>query len=68
MSGVSARDTFADRPYCAPASSGGEIAPRELAEFSSWFEAYAAARFDAAIERDAKSGALDRLAEAAAKD
>ena len=39
---------------------------KELAEFSAWFEAYAAGRFDAAIERDAISGSLERLARSAA--
>ena len=36
-----------------------------MAEFSAWFEAYAAERFDAAIKRDAESGALKLLAQAA---
>jgi hypothetical protein len=40
----------------------------ELSEFATWFEAYIADRFDAAIERDAKSGALDRFAEAALRE
>ena len=40
----------------------------ELAEFRAWFEAFEAARFDEKIERDAKSGKLDRLAEQAAAD
>lgn len=44
------------------------LPPRELAEFTAWFEAYAADRFDAAIERDALNGALDRLGDQALTD
>jgi hypothetical protein len=40
----------------------------ELAKFRAWFEAFDAARFDEKIERDAKSGKLDRLAEEAMAD
>jgi hypothetical protein len=40
---------------------------KELAEFSAWFENYAAERFDEAIERDARSGALRRLVEEATR-
>ncbi len=40
-----------------------KLAPNELAAFRAWFEAFDAQRFDQAIERDAKSGKLDRLAE-----
>jgi hypothetical protein len=43
-----------------------QLAPRELARFRAWFEAFDANRFDAAIERDAKAGKLDALAEALA--
>jgi hypothetical protein len=42
-----------------------ELPPKELARFRAWFEAFDADRFDAAIERDAKSGKLDGLAEEA---
>jgi hypothetical protein len=35
----------------------------ELARFRAWFEQFDAARFDQKIERDAKAGKLDRLAE-----
>jgi hypothetical protein len=42
-----------------------QLAPRELARFRAWFEAFDADRFDAAIERDAKAGKLDALAEEA---
>ena len=44
------------------------LAPDELAQFRAWFEAFEADRFDARIERDAKSGKLDGLAEQASKD
>jgi hypothetical protein len=40
-----------------------ELPPDQLAEFRAWFEAFDAARFDERIERDAKAGRLDRLAE-----
>ena len=39
-----------------------KLAPDELARFRAWFAEFDAARFDAKIERDAKSGKLDRLA------
>lgn len=42
-----------------------QLAPRELARFRAWFEAFDAERFDAAIERDARSGKLDALADEA---
>ncbi len=38
------------------------LSPDELARFRRWFEEFDAARFDAKIERDARSGKLDRLA------
>ena len=41
------------------------LPPDELAAFRAWFEAFDAAQFDEAIERDAANGKLDRLAEAA---
>ena len=44
------------------------LAPAELAKFRAWFEAFEAERFDARIARDAASGKLDRLAEAAVDD
>lgn len=40
-----------------------KLAPEELARFRAWFEEFDAARFDEKIERDAKAGRLDRLAE-----
>ena len=41
------------------------LAPSELARFRTWFEAFDAAQFDAAIERDARAGRLDGLADEA---
>jgi hypothetical protein len=41
------------------------LSPRELDRFRAWFEEFQAERFDAVIERDAKGGKLDRLAEEA---
>jgi hypothetical protein len=40
----------------------------QLAKFRAWFEAFDAARFDQKIERDARSGKLDGLAEEALDD
>jgi len=45
-----------------------KLAPDELARFRAWFEAFDAARFDQKIERDAKAGRLDRLADQAIDD
>jgi len=45
-----------------------KLPPDELAKFRDWFEAFDAARFDDKIERDAKSGRLDRLADQALAD
>ena len=45
-----------------------KLPPEDLAAFRAWFEAFDAARFDEAIERDAKAGKLDGLAEAALAD
>jgi hypothetical protein len=42
-----------------------QLAPDEFAQFRAWFEELDAKRFDEKIERDAKSGKLDRLAEKA---
>jgi hypothetical protein len=41
------------------------LAPRELARFRAWFEAFDAAQFDTAIERDARAGKLDAHAQEA---
>lgn len=45
-----------------------DLPPDDLARFRAWFEAFDAARFDDKIERDARAGRLDRLAEAAIDD
>jgi hypothetical protein len=45
-----------------------ELPADQLAEFRAWFEAFDAASFDEKIERDAKAGRLDRLAERALAD
>jgi hypothetical protein len=45
-----------------------ELLPDELARFRAWFEAFDAARFDEKIDRDARSGKLDELAEQALAD
>ena len=45
-----------------------ELPPDQFAEFRAWFEAFDAARFDEKIDRDARSGKLDRLAEEALAD
>jgi hypothetical protein len=45
-----------------------KLAPDQFAKFRDWFEAFDAARFDEKIERDAKAGKLDRLAEQALAD
>lgn len=42
-----------------------QLAPVELARFRAWFEVFDAQQFDAAIERDARAGTLDALAEEA---
>ena len=41
------------------------LPPDELARFRAWFEQFDSARFDQKIERDAKEGRLDRLADEA---
>ena len=45
-----------------------KLAPPELDRFRDWLDAFNAARFDARIERDAESGKLDGLADAALAD
>jgi predicted transcriptional regulator len=42
-----------------------QLHPHELARFRAWFEAFDAGQFDATIERDARAGKLDALAEEA---
>ena len=45
-----------------------KLPPDQFAEFRAWFEEFDAARFDQKIERDAKSGRLDPLADQAMDD
>jgi len=45
-----------------------KLPPDQFAKFRDWFDALNAARFDEKIERDAKAGKLDRLAEQALAD
>jgi hypothetical protein len=45
-----------------------KLPPEDLVRFRAWFEEFDAARFDQKIERDAKSGKLDRLADQALDD
>ncbi len=45
-----------------------QLGTREFDRFRAWFEEFQAARFDRKIERDAQSGKLDRLADAAVAD
>jgi hypothetical protein len=45
-----------------------KLPPAQFAKFRDWFEAFDAARFDQKIERDAKGGKLDSLAEQALAD
>ena len=42
-----------------------QLPPKELARFRAWFEAFDAQQFDATIERDARAGKLDTLADEA---
>ena len=44
------------------------LPPDQFAAFRRWFEAFDAARFDQKIERDAKAGKLDKLADQAVDD
>ena len=45
-----------------------ELPADQLSKFRAWFEQLEAARFDQSIERDAKAGRLDELAEQALAD
>jgi hypothetical protein len=38
-----------------------QLSPEDLAKFRAWFEEFDARAFDERIERDAKSGKLDKL-------
>jgi hypothetical protein len=42
-----------------------QLSLKELARFRAWFDVFDADRFDAAIERDARDGKLDAIAEEA---
>jgi hypothetical protein len=42
-----------------------QLAPRELARFRAWYETFDAEQFDAAIERDARAGKFETLADEA---
>ncbi|MFL5092365.1 MAG: hypothetical protein ACJ8D7_18545 [Xanthobacteraceae bacterium] len=44
------------------------LTPDELARFRVWFETFEANRFDEKIERDARAGKLDQVAEEALDD
>jgi hypothetical protein len=45
-----------------------ELPAGQLARFRAWFEEFEAARFDERVERDAKAGKLDQLADQAIAD
>lgn len=45
-----------------------ELSQKELARFREWFEEFDAQAWDDQIERDAKSGKLDKIAEKAIQD
>jgi len=45
-----------------------ELPVDQLAKFRAWFEEFEVARFDQRIERDAKAGRFDQLAEQALAD
>ena len=45
-----------------------KLPPDDLERFRAWFDDFDAARFDQKIERDAKAGKLDRLADRAVDD
>jgi hypothetical protein len=45
-----------------------ELPPDQLAQFRAWFEEFEAARFDERVERGAKAGKLDQLADQAIAD
>jgi hypothetical protein len=42
-----------------------QLTPEQIAKFRAWFEEFQELAFDAQIERDAKAGKLDKLAERA---
>lgn len=42
-----------------------KLTPEQLAKFRAWFDEFQARLFDEQIERDAKAGKLDKLADEA---
>ena len=42
-----------------------QLAPAELDKFRAWYEVFDAQRFDERIDRDARAGKLDRMADEA---
>jgi hypothetical protein len=45
-----------------------QLAPRDLARFRQWFDAFEAVAWDKQFERDARAGKLDQLANQALAD
>jgi hypothetical protein len=45
-----------------------KLPPEQFTRFRVWFEQFDATRFDQKIERDARDGKLDRLADEALRD
>ena len=45
-----------------------KLPPDQFAQFRAWFDQFDAARFDQKIERDARAGKLDRMADQAVDD
>ncbi len=45
-----------------------KLPPDQFAKFRAWFDEFDAARFDRKIERDAKAGRLDGMADQAIAD
>lgn len=45
-----------------------KLPPDEVAKLRAWFDEFASQQWDAQIERDAKAGKLDRIAEKARED
>ena len=45
-----------------------KLPPDQFAKFRAWFDEFDAARFDQKIERNAKSGRLDGMADQAVDD
>ena len=44
------------------------LSPEELSRFRRWFEEFDAQRWDEAFEEDARTGRLDKVAEAAIRE